>query len=466
MTTTLSPIRRILKGAAFLGGAQMIRTLVRALYMVVLARYLGAELFGRFNYGLGWYLAFMSISYLGFDLILGKEDGAREERKADSFVAATLRVQLIVSMFAAFLSGLAALLVEAPEIIPVLAVFSVALIGRSVSAWCGFVFTAKQKFNKVFWMETACRLLEAAVGTVALLLGAGLFEAVLIHTLFWWVQAAWGLWELSAARLLMIPISVSRLVSRIGDAPIILGIAGIAQTWLAQAPVVMYRLLGGNDASLGQVALAFQVFGLLAGLSWTVVRAVLPDLSRSVREGGTGDVRFVERLVQTTIVGVGALTALANVVGAPFLEFVFGQQYAVAGSYLPYVIAASAFYTLGVASHQVLVSHGRQETILYGTLTGTGISTLVMIIAWQWTTFHASIISLACGLLAWVLVTGRIVHQITAFSIYRVVVFPTLTALTSVLAVDLVSPVSNLLAVICVLTIFSSWLWYWKPFQL
>ena len=108
-------IHRVLKGAVYLGSAQFMRVVFRALYIIVLARFLGPEMFGLYNYGLGWYLAFMSLTQLGFDLILSKE-GGRNKVDSDIFVAGTLRVQLLVTIFTTLTCWVVALVLEEQEV--------------------------------------------------------------------------------------------------------------------------------------------------------------------------------------------------------------------------------------------------------------------------------------------------------------------------------------------------------------
>jgi len=457
-------VRKVLKGTADLGAAQIIRTTLRAVYIIVLARFLGPELYGLFNYGLGWYLAFMSLTLLGFDLILGKE-GGQEGVDADTFVAATFRVQLAVTFPTALVCWLVALALEDPDISMILGVFSIALMGRSIAAWASFVFISREKSNRVFWLESTCRILEALCGTLALLVGGSLFEVVVIHALFWWVQAIWGLCELSAHRLLLIPNRVGDIIRSLGGAPIVLGLAGVFQVWIVQGPIILFRQLGGSDALLGQIALAFQVFGLLAGLSWVILRAVLPHLSKSVRAGRSADLTFANLLGQLTIVGAGAATVITYFFGDTVLHWLVGNEYDAAGQFLPYTVAATAAFTIGVGAHQILAAHGKYTAILFGTATGAVIMTGVMLVVWPLSPHLTPFLSLGAGLIAWMIVVGWAVYRVTPFPLMKVVWIPLTVSVLGITIGHTVLPLGMVSAVVSTATIFLAWAWYMKPLK-
>ena len=77
----------------------------------MLARYLGAKLYGLYNYGLSWYLFFLPLSILGVNWVLAREIGA-DQKKTASLVTHTFLIRLVSSLAAAFVSIAAALLLE------------------------------------------------------------------------------------------------------------------------------------------------------------------------------------------------------------------------------------------------------------------------------------------------------------------------------------------------------------------
>ncbi|MCK5360124.1 MAG: oligosaccharide flippase family protein, partial [Gammaproteobacteria bacterium] len=81
-------IRSILANTAYLSFARSLTGIVRIVYAVLLARYLGAEAYGFFNYGLSWYLIFIPLAALGLDSVLIREIG-RDRGNASTWLTET-----------------------------------------------------------------------------------------------------------------------------------------------------------------------------------------------------------------------------------------------------------------------------------------------------------------------------------------------------------------------------------------
>ena len=175
--------RRVLVGGSLLGASQVIRFGTRAAYIVLLARYLGPEAFGLFNYGVAWYLAFLSLTYLGFDLIISRE-AWQDDVRSKELLAATLRILLLVTAIAALLSLGLAVFTERGEPAFILVLFSLALVGRAVAVWVSFVLIAQNRSGRVLLLEGSCRVGEVLIGSAALILGADLMGVVAIHAGF------------------------------------------------------------------------------------------------------------------------------------------------------------------------------------------------------------------------------------------------------------------------------------------
>ena len=74
-------------------------------YVVLLAKILGADLYGLFNYGLSWYLVFIPLSALGIDVIIVRGIG-RDRDRASRLVGQTLALRSISCTSVALLSFL------------------------------------------------------------------------------------------------------------------------------------------------------------------------------------------------------------------------------------------------------------------------------------------------------------------------------------------------------------------------
>ena len=74
--------------------------IVRIVYAVLLARFLGAEVYGFFNYGLYWYLIFIPFAALGLDFVLIREIG-RNRKNTSRLLTDTLVLRALASLLVA-----------------------------------------------------------------------------------------------------------------------------------------------------------------------------------------------------------------------------------------------------------------------------------------------------------------------------------------------------------------------------
>ena len=126
-----SGARSILSNATYLVGSQLTTTLARGVYVVLLARALGPEDFGIFNYALAWYLLFISLTYLGLDAWLVQKV-ATDRASAPLALRQTLVLRAAAALLMALGSCLLAGLIEARANVWLLnAIFAIALFGRA-----------------------------------------------------------------------------------------------------------------------------------------------------------------------------------------------------------------------------------------------------------------------------------------------------------------------------------------------
>ena len=79
----------IAKNAGYLLSTHGLNKALRFIYAIALAHYLGPELYGFLNYGMSWYLTFLSVTGLGTAAILVKEIG-RDRNNAPWIASLTL----------------------------------------------------------------------------------------------------------------------------------------------------------------------------------------------------------------------------------------------------------------------------------------------------------------------------------------------------------------------------------------
>ena len=184
--------KSILANTIYLSSARAITSFARIIYAIFLAKLLGAELYGLFNYGLSWYLVFIPISVLGVDTLILRGIG-KDRSQAPSMIGQTLALRVVSCLSAALLSFLIGYFIASDTTSRLLLfIFSFALIGRSLSLWSNTVFIAHESSGYVLVQEVVFRLLEVLMGVFALLSGFGVIEIAIIHAASWLLQGLAG----------------------------------------------------------------------------------------------------------------------------------------------------------------------------------------------------------------------------------------------------------------------------------
>jgi len=331
-------IRSIARNAFFLMGSHWVNIAIRLCYVVFLARWLGPELYGLFNYAMSWYLVMLPLAGLGLGIIMGREIPRNPDRRSD-VLSGTFSLRVISSAFCALLCALSGLLLEEnPEARRVLLVFSTALMGGSIASWASSAFTAFESSQYILIFHSIFRFAELLFSVTCILLGGGLLGLSLIHSLSWWAEAIFSLlWikrSISAVTFRMRKKELANYFSR----GLLLGIFALSYAFVLQGPLILYRYTAGLGPDLGQLALAMQALILLASLPGFLTAGALPVLSRSILRGDGKARFFTESTIRVTIIAGTALGLTGLAVLPWFVEKIFGPSYGNAGSLLGWTL--------------------------------------------------------------------------------------------------------------------------------
>lgn len=326
--------RSILRNTAFLLGAQTVTSVTRGGYAVFLASFLGPEIYGLFNYGVSWYLAFLPLCHFGLPAIVSRAIG-RDPQHGRTLIGQVLRLRMLATACTAVLClGLGWWTESSTQVRWLLFLFSLALAGRSIALLANGVFAAYEATRHTLRLEATFRLMEVTVGTLVLVSGGGLLAAATVHAAAWWGQ---GLVGLLVVRRHFEPVrtgwSRGAMLALLATG-LPLGISEVLHAWLLQGPLVLFRHINGAGDALGYLALATQAFHILATVNWAVGSAGLPVLSRTVFRGDGKELLFVEVMLRVGLLfgSVAGLTALA--LGPALVALLFGPRYAETGTLL------------------------------------------------------------------------------------------------------------------------------------
>ena len=404
-----SGVRSIIKNSSYLVTGQVCNIVLRGILIIILARLLEPEAYGQFNYGIAWYLALITLTYLGLDIVLGKEAGKGKDA-VSALLGPTLKLRAGVSVGISAISiALATMLEPDGATRQLIYIFSLAMIARAIWLWCVSVFTAFEDTRQSFLIDITFRPIEVIVLIVLAtwLAKNNVLALATGHAILWGTQAVVGLFAVrkyqTAGNTSFDFLQLKSLLA-IGApyAPytIVLGC-------FMQLPIVLFRLFLGLDENLGQFALAYQSLGYLIAIPIVMATTTLPILARSVARGDDKDLKIILGLVFIIpILGV-VVGLLGTTIITPVVVLVFGESYQFASQILSDVIWLLIPFTLAVSLQQFIFTRWPG---LLGSLSGLAGVVLMIILFPPLTrefSHQGAILATAIGLSAWA--TGLLV---------------------------------------------------------
>lgn len=365
-------LKSVLKNAGHLGAARFFNVAARTLYVVVLARQLGPELYGLFAYTQAWYLSFIPITALG-GLFLFARNQKPDREYIRAILPLTLALRFTLVVVVAISCGVIGWFIESnPEIRALIALFTVALLARAVSGVMNQLFVFYEEANIVLRQEALFRSLELAVGITVLLAGGGIFELGLVHTVSWALQAARAVVFANGIEPLHLRFAWGEIFRIIASRGLAAGLGSALLTWLVQGPLVMSRHSTALAPNLGDIALALQAFSIASIVPMAVTAAAYPVLVRSIARDDNKDVTYVAAMCRATIL-FGAFAGLMGfALGPPFVAALLGEKFVLAGELLGYAMWLIVPHVIASSAGPLLVVRGLYGAQLWRAIFGVG----------------------------------------------------------------------------------------------
>lgn len=339
---------------------------LRFLYLLILVRWLSPADYGKFGYGMAWYLTLIVFTYLGQETVLSRGIG-RGVQDVATLLNKTL-VQRGIAICVIGFGSIAAATIGGfdADMLSVLAAFTLAMSGRSLWMWSVSCFIALERTRSPVAIDLAFRALEilCVLGLVSFY-EPSILGIAAIHGASWSVQGVVGVWRARKAMPRRIEAGVDDSVNLLRD-----GTAGAAfavgLTWFLQAPVLLFRHFGDPGPILGHFALAFQLVGHIQVISHLLGAAALPVLSRSaMRRDGKDRVLALAILAAIPVAGI-MVVALGAVYGPAVITQLFGEEYGFTADIL--VPALWLLIPLGIAVLLQQFAFAATQQILLGTV--------------------------------------------------------------------------------------------------
>ena len=351
-------IRSILRNGAYLAGSNWIEIILRAVYVVVITRALGAEVYGVWAYVIAAYLMVVGLANFGFEGLVQIAFG-RDPETARKTVQAALTTRAIVGVLAALAFLLFVFLTEPPGHIRIAAVLAFpALFARSLTNLIRAVFVALEKSGVYVRFSAAIRSAEVVAGTAILLAGGSIWHVLVLHSVTWLLEAGYGIVVIRRKYDLGFGVPSVQAAIPLFRKGTFLGLAEALTAWLTAGPLILLKASEISLMTLGQIALVFQVVGMLLASTYPFLIAAFPTLSRSEAAGDTRVSYFGGAVAGVSIALCGSAALGLYLFGEPLTVWALGQDYRLAGQYLGPAMAVAALILLPFGALQVVFVRG------------------------------------------------------------------------------------------------------------
>jgi O-antigen/teichoic acid export membrane protein len=375
---SLTGVHSIARNTAQLTAAQLVGFAARTIYVVLVARLLGPELYGLLAYSQSWYLAFLPLALFGLGpamvhLVAG--DRAQAPEVAARALAIRVLMTAIASVACIVVAWRVAPDPRAPTLISILVL---ALAGRAITAWAMHLYTAFEATHHALRQELVFRLLDLAVAATVLLAGGSIFQLVALNGIVWLAQATWAL---GVVRRHFVPLRIDWRPA--GWRPLVtlalpFLVTAAAVDWRAYGTLILYRNLTDDAVLFSQLALAMQALFITAALPQSLVAAAQPVLTRSAARGDGKDLAWAGAIQRLAFI-VGATSGLVGMAAGPDLfRLVLGDAYVHAGQLAGLTLWCLLPLMAGIGYGPVLVARGQLYLQMAASISGAVVMTATL----------------------------------------------------------------------------------------
>ncbi|MEP1629344.1 MAG: oligosaccharide flippase family protein [Lentilitoribacter sp.] len=364
-----------MRNGILLAGTQWGETGIRAVYAILIAGFLGPELYGSWSLALATYTFAIGFTHFGLESLIPLRLG--KDKTAGAFVGTTFLVRLALLIIATLLSAAWIAAVETDLFSrTALLIVLPALLGRGIVLWARSVFIGLECNQIAFRFAIGVRLFELVLGLTLLWLGFGLITVLIVHVLSWLIEAAFCLTALSRHIPLKIALDRGEFES-FAKRGAILGLGTMGLSTLISMPIILTRYVSDDIGSVGQIAMAIQIASLVVMAVQGMFTAALPVISRAA-DNDDPRLRFY---AMGAGLGVALVFGLAIVVaqafGPDFMAFALGEGFRSAGTLLTPALIAAGLMIAPVGVWQILVTQDRIWSGVFASWSGA----LVLLIA-------------------------------------------------------------------------------------
>ena len=365
-----SELRLILANTGWLFADRIFRMGANLFVVVWVARYLGVEQYGLFNYAIAFVTLFGSIATLGLDSIVIRQIVCHPASKTE-ILGTTFWLKLLGGISSVLLAVSCALLLRQGDSLTIWLILILASTGifrafDTIDLW--FQSQVRSKYtviakNTAFIIVTLIKIILITV-RAPLIAFAG---AVLAEFIF----AAVGLvimyhLEGESLRLWRWSLSTAQSLLKESWSLILSGLTIVIYMRIDQ--IMLGQIIG--DGAVGIYSAATKISEVWYFIPTAISSSVAPKIYAAKEESETIYYRQIRQLIKLLVILALVIALPMTFVSPTIMTLLFGEGYAAAGSVLAIHIWASVFVFMGVATSSWFVAEGLNHLSFRRTLTG------------------------------------------------------------------------------------------------
>lgn len=370
-----SGVGRYFRNTSWLFGGHIVRVVVGVLVSVAVARHLGPDDFGVYNFAYAIVSLLTVLSTLGLQHVLRRELVSDEERRGEllgSCIVMTSLASLVI--FAALLSAVALLPDQRLGLVLIVIGATVLLSPFNlINVW--FQADVQGKLSAI--ALSASLLIAAALKLLAIFLEAGLLTFAYLSLIELTILAVWHimLYRKYYGSLTCWSATRGRCFRLLKESwPMIF--AGLATVLYMRVDQIMLRALV-DDVAVGEYSAATRISSVWHLLPITLASSLFPAI---VNARKASDARYRQRLQHyfDLSAALAYFTALGTSIFAPWvITLLFGEAYEASGPIAAVHVWSCLFIFVGVARVQYLTVESQLSVLPIFTAIGCGVNLLL-----------------------------------------------------------------------------------------
>lgn len=335
------------------------------------ARYLGPEQFGIYNYVLSFFALFAPVATLGLDAIVVRSL-VRAPFEKDSVLGTAFFLQLLGGIFA-FALAVSVAIVSKPEsnrILAMIAVVSIGLLftsGSLVACW----FQSQIQSRYVVWVNVSVLIVIIVLKTASILLHASLMTFVVISVIqsLFLTIGMFIAYRMSGEQLKAWHVDYTQVRKLLNDSWPLLVTSLAIGVYSRIDKILLGNMVGKETVGMYSAAVVFvEVWYFVSAI---IASSVFPLVIRSSQNQSTQVYRQRMQYFYDGMAAIGYIITVPLVVFSHFLvTLVYGDAYAPAGPILAVYALSLVFTYLGVARGKWLVTENMNRVYMYTVVLG------------------------------------------------------------------------------------------------